>query len=204
MRFDITDNVIIRALTKICDMVCLNVLWLICCIPIITIGASTTALYTIMLKMVKNEEGYIFRSFFKAFKENFKQSTIIWIILLALGIICCLDYRLAGMMPETAGFVMRSFFLLIAFFYSRALRYAFALTARYVNGIKATFRNALILTIAKLPYTLLMVVVTVGSGCCVSVEFSHAGVCNSAVASDWRGSDRMDQLVPVEKGVPYI
>ncbi len=163
MRFDITDNVIIRALTKICDMVCLNVLWLICCIPIITIGASTTALYTIMLKMVKNEEGYIFRSFFKAFKENFKQSTIIWIILLALGIICCLDYRLAGMMPETAGFVMRSLFLLIAFFLLSVSIYAFALTARYVNGIKATFRNALILTIAKLPYTLLMVVVTVGA-----------------------------------------
>ena len=116
-----------------------------------------------MLKMVKNEEGYIFRSFFKAFKENFKQSTIIWIILLALGIICCLDYRLAGMMPETAGFVMRSFFLLIAFFLLSVSIYAFALTARYVNGIKATFRNALILTIAKLPYTLLMVVVTVGA-----------------------------------------
>ena len=85
MRFNITDNVIVRALNKICDMVCLNVLWLICCIPIITIGASTTALYTIMLKMVKNEEGYIFRGFFKAFKSNFKQSTIIWIILFLSG-----------------------------------------------------------------------------------------------------------------------
>ena len=53
MRFNITDNVIVRALNKICDMVCLNILWLICCIPVITIGASTTALYTIMLKMVK-------------------------------------------------------------------------------------------------------------------------------------------------------
>ena len=69
MRFNITDNVIVRALNKICDMVCLNVLWLICCIPVFTIGASTTALYTVMLKMVKNEEGYIFRGFFKAFKE---------------------------------------------------------------------------------------------------------------------------------------
>ena len=88
MRFNITDNVIVRALNKICDMCCLNVLWLVCCIPVFTIGASTTALYTVMLKMVKNEEGYIFRGFFKAFKENFKQSTIMWLILLVLGIVC--------------------------------------------------------------------------------------------------------------------
>ena len=134
MRFNITDNVIVRALNKICDMVCLNVLWLICCIPIITIGASTTALYTIMLKMVKNEEGYIFRGFFKAFKSNFKQSTIIWIILLLLG------------------------FLLLS-----VMIYAFPLTARYENTTRATLRNALILTVGRLPYTVLMVVVTVGA-----------------------------------------
>ena len=56
MRFNWTDNVVMRALGKIGDMICLNVMWLICCIPIITIGASTTALYTVMLRMVKNEE----------------------------------------------------------------------------------------------------------------------------------------------------
>ena len=99
MRFNITDNIIVRALSKICDMVCLNILWLICSIPIITIGASTAALYTVMLKMVKNEEGYIFRGFFKAFKSNFKQSTIMWIVILLLGIVCWIDYRVAGVMP---------------------------------------------------------------------------------------------------------
>ena len=82
MRFNWTDNVVMRAIGKIGDLICLNVLWLICCIPVITIGASTTALYTVMLRLVRNEEGYIFRGFFKAFKLNFKQSTIIWIILL--------------------------------------------------------------------------------------------------------------------------
>lgn len=163
MRFDITDNVITRALSKICDMVCLNVLWLICSIPIVTIGASTTALYTIMLKMVKNEEGYIFRGFFKAFKANFKQSTIIWIIVLLLGIVCWVDFRLAAVMPAMAGFFMRSVFLLIAFILLSVTIYAFALTARYENSIRATFRNALILTVAKLPYTLLMAAVTVGA-----------------------------------------
>ena len=163
MRFNITDNVIVRALNKICDMVCLNVLWLICCIPIITIGASTTALYTIMLKMVKNEEGYIFRGFFKAFKSNFKQSTIIWIILFLLGIVCWIDYRVAGVISGTAGFVLRSIFLLVGFVLLSVIIYVFPLTARYENTIRATIRNALILTVGKLPYTVLMTAVTAGA-----------------------------------------
>lgn len=159
MRFDITDNVIVRALSKICDMVCLNVLWLVCSIPIITIGASTAALYTVMLKMVKNEEGYIFRGFFKAFKSNFRQSTIMWLILLLLGIICWIDYRVSGMMPGAAGLIMRSIFLLAGFILLSVINYAFPLTARYENSIRATFRNALLLTIGKLPYTILMAAV---------------------------------------------
>lgn len=163
MRFNITDNVIVRALTKICDMVCLNILWLVCSIPLITIGASTAALYTIMLKMVKNEEGYIFRDFFKAFKSNFKQATIIWLILAVCGFICWFDYRVAGAMQGTAGTVMRSLFILVGFLLMSVSIYAFALTARYENTIRATFKNAVILTVAKLPYSLVMVIVSGGA-----------------------------------------
>ena len=163
MRFNITDNIIVRALSKICDMVCLNILWLICSIPIITIGASTTALYTVMLKMVKNEEGYIFRGFFKAFKSNFKQSTIIWAVILLLGGVCWIDYRVAGAMPGTAGIVMRTIFLLLGFILLSVTIYVFPLTARYENTMRNTVRNALILTVGRLPYTILMVAVTVGT-----------------------------------------
>lgn len=163
MRFNITDNVVIRALSKICDMVCLNIMWLICCIPIVTIGASTTALYSVMLKMVKNEEGYIFRGFFKAFKMNFKQSTISWIIILAFGILCWMDSRIATMMPGTAGMVLSGVFLLAGFLLLGVMIYVFALTARYENTVSVTFKNALILTVGRLPYTFLMVAVMVAA-----------------------------------------
>ena len=163
MRFNITDNVIVRALNKICDMVCLNVLWLICCIPVVTIGASTTALYTVMLKLVKNEEGYILRGFFKAFRSNFRQSTVIWLIILALGLVCWIDYRVAGMMPGTAGFVMRSIFILLGFFLLAVMIYVFPLIARYENSIRATFQSAMLLAVGRLPYTFVMVAVTVGA-----------------------------------------
>ena len=163
MRFNWTDNVVMRALGKIGDMICLNVMWLICCIPIITIGASTTALYTVMLRMVKNEEGYIFRGFLKAFKSNFKQSTLIWLILLLLGIVWTVDFRVAGFMPGMAGIVLRTLFLALGFILLSVMIYIFPLTARYENGIKATFKNALILTVAKLPYTFLMAAIVVAA-----------------------------------------
>lgn len=156
MRFNMMDNVVVRALSKLGDMICLNVMWLICCIPIVTIGASTTALYAVMLKLVKNEEGYIFRGFFKAFKSNFKQSTIIWLIILALSIVWTVDFRVAGMMPGMAGIVLSAVFLALGFILLSVMIYIFPLTARYENDIKATFKNALILTVAKLPYTLAM------------------------------------------------
>ena len=65
------DNIIIRVLTRVFDFIVLNVLWVLCSVPIITIGASTTALYSMMLKIVANEEGYIIRGFFEDFKKNF-------------------------------------------------------------------------------------------------------------------------------------
>ena len=163
MRFNWTDNVVMRALGKMGDMICLNVMWVICCIPIITIGASTVALYTVMLKMVKNEEGYIFRGFLKAFKSNFKQSTLIWLILLLLGIVWTVDFRVAGFMPGMAGIILSAIFLALGFILLSVMIYIFPLTARYENGIKATFKNALILTVAKLPYTFLMVAIVVAA-----------------------------------------
>ncbi|HJA67469.1 hypothetical protein B5F07_05895 [Lachnoclostridium sp. An169] len=163
MNFNWTDNVVTRALSKICDMVCLNVLWLICSIPIFTIGASTAALYTVMLKLVKNEEGYIFRGFFKAFKENFKQSTIMWLIILALAIVWWVDFNFAGSLGGNAGFVLTVIFILLGILLLSVMIYVFPLTARYENTIRSTFRNALILTIAKLPYTLLMILILVAA-----------------------------------------
>lgn len=91
MNFNWIDNPIMRGMGRVADFIILNLLWIVCSIPIITIGASTTALYTVMLKLVKNEEGYIAKGFLKAFKENFKQSTIMWAIFLLLGILFVVD-----------------------------------------------------------------------------------------------------------------
>ena len=157
-----TDNVVMRALGRLCDFMLLNILWVVCSIPLVTIGASTTALYTVMLKVVKNEEGYIVKGFLAAFKENFKKSTLMWLILAVIGIIIVIDSRVAAGMTSTLRTVFQSIFIVFGIVWLCVVIYVFPLTARYENSIRNTFKNALILSVAKLPYTLLMLVVTAG------------------------------------------
>ena len=148
------DNGVTRFLGKVADFMFLNLLWIVCSIPIITIGASTTAMYSVMLKLVKNEEGYIVKGFLKAFKENFRQSTLMWLLYLVFGIVIVVDFMLLRMMSPSIRTVMQVFLISMGI-------YGFALQARYENRIKNTLKNALILTVAKMPYTLLMLVITV-------------------------------------------
>ena len=80
------DNKFFTVMGRVADLIMLNVVFLICCLPIVTIGASLTALHYVTLKMTRNEESYIIRSFFKSFKQNFKQSTLIWILMAAVAV----------------------------------------------------------------------------------------------------------------------
>ena len=156
-----TDGFLMRALTKIADMVWLNILFLICSIPIFTIGASTTALYYVTFKTIKDEEGYISRDFFHSFKQNFKQSTIVWLVLLVLYAILGLDLTILLRMDSSmadAGIVLVMIPGLLILFVGI---YVFPLLSRFENTTKATVKNALLLSIANIPRTLLALVVTI-------------------------------------------
>lgn len=155
------DNGVTRFLGKVADFMILNILWIVCSIPIITIGASTTAMYSVMLKLVKNEEGYIAKGFLKAFKDNLKQSTLIWLLYLIFGIVIAVDFRLLGIMNPSIRTVIQVFLIFMSILLISMGIYGFALQARYENTVKNTLKNALILTVAKMPYTLLMLVITV-------------------------------------------
>ena len=85
------DNPVWRFIGKFFDVMILNLLWVVCSIPIVTMGASTTAVYYVTMKLVRDEDGPTIRSFFKSFKENFKQATIIWLILMVIGAIIGFD-----------------------------------------------------------------------------------------------------------------
>lgn len=158
-RFFNMDNKFFVFMGKIADLCMLNLLCIICCIPIVTAGASLTALYYVTLKMVRNEEAYIFRSFFKSFKENFKQATIINVIMLIVAVLLYLDTNIAGNMGQTTGKILRMIFAVFTLLYVMVLLYVYPVLAKFYNSIKNTFKNAFLMAIRHLPFTILMLLI---------------------------------------------
>ena len=76
------DSPVMRFLNRVGDLLILNILMIICCIPVITVGAAYTAMHYVILKMIRGEEGYLIKGFFKSFAGNFKQATVLWLIML--------------------------------------------------------------------------------------------------------------------------
>ena len=155
------DSKLYEFLSKIADLIIVNLLFIICSLPIVTIGASTTALYGVTKKMASNSEGYIFRSYFKLFKENFKQSTIMWIILLVLSLIPTADLYIINYMPKgLLPTVLRGFMLAAALAILFVFLYAMALQSTFENTVKNTLKNAFLMGIGHFPWTLLIVDIT--------------------------------------------
>jgi len=149
-------------MSRVADLMILNVLWIICCLPIVTIGAATTALHYVTLKMVKNEESYIVKSYFKSFRENFKQSTLIWIIMFVLFLIFVFDLIILGSITFQFSNIIRYVILAMIFVYVMVLLYVFPVTSKFYNSTKNIFKNSFLMSIKHLPYTLLMLVITIG------------------------------------------
>lgn len=152
------DNAIMQFITKIAHCAYLNFLWFLCCLPFFTIGASTTALFYVTLKMVKNEEGNLTSSFFHSFKENFKQGTMIWLILLVIGVVLGIDgYVLYHMRFSNAFWtIITAFFFIAVAAYTIILMYIFPLLSRFQNTTLAMFKNSMILGMRFLLCTFLM------------------------------------------------
>lgn len=162
-RFFNMDNGFFQVLSRIADLMILNIIFLITCIPIVTIGAAWTALYYVTLKMIRNEESYIVRSYFKSFKENFKQSTIMWLIALVLLVLLFFDYRIVNVMDGTIRQAMLIGLTVVALFLAMILTYLFPLQSKFYNTIKNTTKNALLMSILHLPQTVIMLVITVAA-----------------------------------------
>ena len=148
-------------MSKVADLCILNIICVVCCIPVITAGASITAMYYVTLKMVRNEEAYILRSFFKSFKQNFKQATIINLIMLLIGLVLYVDLNVSKAMQGGAGQIFQVIFMAFGLIYFILFLYVYPVLARFYNTIKNTIKNALFMAIRHLPYTVVMVLIAV-------------------------------------------
>ncbi len=162
------EGPVFSSLSRLADLFWLNLLYVLCCIPLVTVGAASTALYYVTLKMAKDEEGYITRSYFKSFKDNFVQATVIWLLFLLVLVIMITDMRIAN--GGTAAEIFNSSLVsnvvivavgVMAIVFAMTLLYVFPILARFDNTVKNTIKNAFLISVRHLPYTFLMLIISV-------------------------------------------
>jgi uncharacterized membrane protein YesL len=152
MKFFSYESKFSQLLLKLCYACYLNLLWFVCSIPIVTIGASTTALYYAALKVVRDEDSHVGAAFFRSFRQNFKQATVLWLILLGVGLFLGADgYILYHLRQTSSGTMAVMWTLILAMviavgvLYVIVLEYVFPLLASVVNTNKAMLKNAFLL-----------------------------------------------------------
>lgn len=147
-----------RALARIADMVLLSFYWLICCLPIVTIGASTTALYYACMKR-HLEEGTNTRNFFHAFIRDLKQSLVLELIVIGVAAMLVGDLYILPQMNIPLGGVVQVILTVTAIIGVAMLSYLFPLLARFENTMMQRLCNALLMSLMNFHYTLIILVV---------------------------------------------
>lgn len=155
------DNPVWRFVGKLADAVLLNIIWAVFSIPVITIGASTTALYYVSMKVVQDREGTsLLRDFWKSFKLNFKQATIIWIICLVLIAVLGIDIYYYWGIETQIGSAIAMVFVVLSLLLVMTLHYIFAVQAKFDNPIKKTFMYAALLPLRYIWFTVPMLIIS--------------------------------------------
>lgn len=153
------DGAVYKWMSRFANLVFLNVLWIICCIPVITAGAATTAMYAVLLKMARDEESYVVKNFFHAFTVNFKQATVIWLMVLAYAgvllaeVVFCIHFPNQNIkwfvLPVT----------LFAFIGLLTVTYVFPVLSFFDDSVKNTIKNAFLMAVGYLPNTFIIILV---------------------------------------------
>ena len=144
------DSKFMQALSRICDLMVLNFLFLLTSIPVFTIGASSTALYTVCFRFGTEREKGSVRSYFRAFQDNFRQGTGLWLILLLFGSASLLNTMLFLSFSGPLHYLFLLFALLAAVAILTG-SCAFPLLSQFSTTVRACFKNALLLSIGYFP-----------------------------------------------------
>lgn len=163
--FDL-NNPVWKCINKMVDLVLLTVLWILTSIPIVTIGASTTAVYYTVLKMIENQEGYITTTYWKAFRENFKESTACFLLVAIAMIVIVSDLIFFNINRNPVFDVLFWCMLVILILFAMMLCYLPGILARVENPIRKQFMMAFVFMIRYISWSILMLV---AAGCVLAV-----------------------------------
>lgn len=156
------ENPLMKFLSHFFDIMVLNIFFIITSLPLFTIGASLSAAYHITLKLVDGEEPYIIKGYLKAFRENFRQATLLWVPLMAAILFFSVDlfiiYRIIDKRYEFLQIPVWIFLFIIV----SLVIYAFPLLSSYQCTTKQLLKNAVLLSIANFPTTVFIAVLHIG------------------------------------------
>ena len=149
------NNPVWRAINRYADMLLTGVLFIITCLPVVTIGASLCAFYYTAMDSLRKEDGYIFKRYFRSFGKNFKKATILWLIMLAIGAILGLDvyFWLANSEMQFSG-VMLGISGILCLLWFITFIFVFPLQARFENPVGKTLQNAFLIGLSRLPFSI--------------------------------------------------
>ena len=164
------ENPVMSALSVVADLIILNLLTVLFSLPVVTAGAAITAMNTVSLRIIRNEDGSIVKDFFRAFTANLKKGILLWLLVLFCAVLLAADYFAAKAYIPVLCPVIFAMGLLVL---TLAI-YAFALIARYDNTLPGTLKNAVSLAIGFFPKTLAMIVFTLAFWL-LSIQFIRYG-----------------------------
>lgn len=151
---------------KITDVFLLGILWFLFSLPVITMGAATTSLFQFTLKQADNEEGYVWQSFWRAFRANFRQATILWVIILAAGVFLAVD--LWACLNITVAWPVRTLCLgvlfCLALVYVLTVLYIFPMLSRFHMTVRKIIVNSFIMAMGNLYVSVTVLVIFVVFG----------------------------------------
>ena len=159
------DSSFSRVLNRIVDCFYASILWIIGCIPIITVGASTTALFTVARRTFKEDRGYVWETFRDTFKAEFKQTTIIWMIQIVIYLVLAFNRMIMLQFLEQGsplGFMYYVYHYAILYEIVWCV-YTFAYASRFKLDVKGIMKNSAVLSLRYLPISVLFLVLIVAS-----------------------------------------
>jgi len=151
-----SDSPVLAFLNKLTDLILLNVLCIICCLPVVTIGASITAAYYVCIISIRNGDGYVTKRFFKSFKENFKNATIIWLIEAVLIAIFFVDIRFWQVSELPFSKMMFVVSIVMAIIVGLVASWIFPVIAKLDGGVLDTIKNSAKFSVGYLQYSVII------------------------------------------------
>ena len=166
------DNKVFDVINKIVDWLFVSLLWLLFSLPVVTVGASTTALFETVHKVIRRGKGYVWRTFWTTFKSNFKKATIIWLIQLGILLLLWGDMKIMEMVLEQGSKfgALYYFFYVTMFMVYVWVVYTCVYIARIEDTIKVTMKNAAFMAIMNLPWAIVIVAAFIGAVVLASVS----------------------------------